>query len=627
VCGIFGVFFPDHDLPAPHLLDEMEGRLRHRGPDQSGRFEAQNFVMGNTRLAIVDLSGGRQPIFNEDGSLAIVFNGELYNHPELRLELEAAGHRFSTLTDTETILHAFEEYGIDCLPRLNGMFTIAIWNLREERLLLARDYPGIKPLYLLQTEHSLAFASEINALLPLQPGGNRPNWTALNDYLFLGYVPGPASPFAGIEKLPPGHWLLMDRQGIQRGCFSRPHFGHRFDVGFAEAVTETRRLLEETIHRELQADVPVGLFLSGGLDSSAIALFAARIAPKRLRSYALRFEQPSHDESKDASLVARHLGMDHQEVVFREENLPELLEETFGLLDEPFGDSTVLPLLHLSRHAARDLKVVLTGWGGDEVFAGYPTLKAHAWAKHYRKMPAVLGQRIIPALTAMLPPSSRYMSLEFKAKRFVRGMNRSVEEQHFLWMGYWDAHSRGKVLLPGGAAHDALRGDFCWLDGFSGSAPQGDGINRILELDARFFLEGNGLFQADRMTMAASLEARVPLLNKNLIHYLDGLPGDLKMAGGKTKAILRAILHKQLPASILNKPKKGFGPPTSAWLRGPLAPTLRQAFNPQKVAMQGIFRNDRLSELMNQHRDGRADHGRELWALLSLQKWYDRFFP
>lgn len=623
MCGIFGQVGSSF-VSSSRASELMATALQKRGPDHTGVFSAPGVFLGNTRLAIVDLSMGNQPIFNEDRSLVIVFNGEIYNHAQIRQDLISRGHVFSTNSDTEAILHAFEEYGPSCVTRLNGMFTIAIWNIRESFLFLARDRFGIKPLYLWHSPQSLAFASEAKALLPLLPRTPEPDWTAVSRYFTFGYVPSPVSPFKGIKKLSPGHFAIFRQGKFEVTKFWAPEFGAGPSMDWRTAQREVSHHLEAAVRAELMSDVPVGVFLSGGLDSSAVAVIAKRFSEKITHSFSIGFEESTHDESRDAWLVARHLGLEHHECRLSEDLLWDGLRETIDYLDEPFGDSTVIPLLLLSKFARPFVKVVLTGWGGDEIFAGYPTLFAHLVARRFRSLPAILSQKLIPWLASQLPVQDTYMSLGFKARKFLQGMEDSPELQHFAWMGYFDEQETSRFFLPDirrevtepalAPVHQALSE----ID-----APQL--LDRIMNLDARFFLEGNGLFQADRMTMAASLEARVPLLNSHLVDFLAPLPTRIKMPWGKTKELFRRALTKHLPQTILQKPKKGFGPPSSAWIRGVFSPLVKTFLNQERLRAQGIFHPETMATYLEEHEQRVADHGRKIWALLSFQLWYEKW--
>ncbi|MCG2733757.1 MAG: asparagine synthase (glutamine-hydrolyzing) [Pseudodesulfovibrio aespoeensis] len=606
------------------MVEAMESALLHRGPDHSGRFSEHGAALGMNRLAIIDLDTGSQPIFNENGNLVIIYNGELYNYQGLRNELTALGHRFSSRSDTEVVLHAFEEFGPGCLHRFNGMYAFAIWNRSERNLFMARDRLGIKPLYYITSQERLCFASEERGLIPCMENSPTPNWTAIARYLQLGYIASPDSPFSGVSALPAGHWAEYAEGTLAIHHYWEPTYGSLEGVTAEEAEAETERLLRRSVELELMSDVPVGLFLSGGLDSSAVAAYARELSPERFCSYILQFEETTHDESGDARFVADTIGIPFKEYFFSNSQLVQSLQDTADVMDAPFGDSTVLPLLALSRYAREDVKVVLTGWGGDELFAGYPTYKAHLLAQAYRKIPDAIGQRLVPWLVCKLPVSDAYMSFEFKAKRFVDGMNLPPELQHFSWMGYF-SNAEVNALLHSDVLNQQHETALAPIERMLEFLPEKDIISRILHLDSRYFMEGNGLFQLDRISMAASLEARVPLLNFELLEYVNSLPAKIKMLGGKPKGLLKRIMVNRLPRKVVNKPKKGFGPPSSAWLRGPLRSTLIETFSPDRIARQRVFNPQAVNRLISQHMERRQDNGRKLWALLSLQLWLDRF--
>ena len=624
MCGIYGILKPGNDEISTSIINLIGDAIHHRGPDHKGIHSEPGLALGNNRLSIVDVSGGNQPIFNEDGTLIIVYNGEIYNHVKIRNELEIKGHVFKTNSDTETVLHAFEEYGPECLGQFNGIFSFAIWNTRERSLFLARDPLGVKPLYFSYIEEGLVFASEAKALLGVLPGGARPNWTALFQFFSYGYVPGPESAFDGIRKFPAGHFAWVRNSKLEMNRYWKPELGMGKPVSMEKACDEVSGLLERSVGMELMGDVPVGVFLSGGLDSSAIAYYAQKCSSRKIKSFSLRFEESTHDESTDARLVAENLGLDHHELLFTRELLQQTLDKTTEVLDEPFGDSTVLPLLALSDFAREHVKVVLTGWGGDEIFAGYPTYRAHQFSTLYRKLPKILTKTLIPAIVNRLPVSDKYFSFEFKAKRFIRGMDISPELQHFIWMEYLGESEIRKLFRK--EIIEQVQGDTLSparqiLEELS----EPDLVSRIMHLDTLFFLEGNGLFEVDRMTMAASIEARVPMLNIDLLSYVNSLETKVKMPGGRLKDLLKKILSPHLPDHILNKPKKGFAPPSSIWLRGILSKKFDSVLSREKVESLGIFNYSEIKDMLQKHRDHKADFGRPLWALLSFQLWYDKF--
>lgn len=623
MCGIFGVVQFDGGNVSPEVIRDMSRSIIHRGPDHSGFYNEPGISLGMNRLSIVDLETGNQPIFNEKRDMVIVYNGEIYNYREIRDQLISKGHIFKTNSDTETVLHAFEEYGISCLDRFNGMFAFVVWDSKDKKLFIARDRLGIKPLYITTTEKGFAFASEAKALLGLLSPAE-PDWPALYQYFSFGYVPSPQSPFARISKLPAGHYGLLKARDWNICPYWSPEYGMGPEIGLEEACTRVEALMEHAVEQELMSDVPVGIFLSGGLDSSAVALFAKRRSMKEIRSFALRFNEETHDESADARLVAEHLGLAHTEVLFTAAMLRQSLFDVSRVLDEPFGDSTVLPLLALSRVAREQVKVVLTGWGGDEIFAGYPTYQAHKLAAIYRKLPRIVSAGLIPAMLNRLPVSDRYLSFEFKAKRFIKGMDLPPELQHVMWMGYLEDEAKHKLFSPAILEKIGIA-PFDGVEQMVKDLKEHDIVSRVMHLDARYFLEGNGLFQADRITMAASLEARVPLLNIDLMSYVNSIPVSLKMNGGIPKGLLKKVLAPYLPERIINKPKKGFGPPSAAWIKNVFSDVFDGLFTREKVEAQGIFNHSETSRLIAEHRARRADHGRSLWALLSFQLWYDMY--
>lgn len=454
MCGIFGIVRHDGREIPPGTIEDMAELLKHRGPDHTGIHSEPHCALGNNRLAIIDLNTGNQPIYNEDGRLLIVFNGEIYNYRCLRGVLEQAGHRFATRSDTEVILHAFEEYGPSCIDHLNGMFAFAIWNIETRELFMARDRLGIKPLYVIESDGMFAFASEPKALLKLLPHSPRPDWTAISRFFSFGYFPMEDCAFEGIEKFPAGHFGWVRNGRLDRTRFWAPSYGLGNDMPFDEVCRHAETLVEDVIRKELESDVPVGVFLSGGLDSSLVAHYMRKLSDDGISSFSLGFEETSHDESAEAQSIADHLGLDHHSYRMTRDMLRNSLLQVADCMDEPFGDSTVLPLYILSKLTRDEVKVTLTGWGGDELFAGYPTYSAHRLAETYRRLPGILTKSVIPTLVNRLPVSDKYMSFEFKAKRFIQGMDLSPEEQHFLWMGYFG--EAGKLRLFGDGILDKI---------------------------------------------------------------------------------------------------------------------------------------------------------------------------
>jgi len=625
ICGFAGTPVPGS--PA-ELLERMCARLTHRGPDDQGTLVLDGMGLGIRRLSIIDLDGGHQPIHNEDQTQWVVLNGEIYNFRELAGELTAAGHTFYTRSDTEAIVHAYEQWGEDCVAHLNGMFAFAIWDTRRRALFLARDRLGIKPLYYTVAGGRLLFASELKALLEDPEVSREVDPTALNEYLRLEYVPSPRSIIAGVFKLPPGHTLTWHPQ--RRDLQVRQYWDVNLerseravpDRSLDEHAAELLAVIKESVRMELVSDVPLGVFLSGGIDSSAVAAMMAQLSPGNVNSFSIGFTDRSFDESRHARTVAAHLGLNHRELILEPQMMSDLVPTVMALLDEPLGDASIIPTYLLSRFAREHVKVALGGDGGDELFAGYPTLQAHRLAGFYEALPSVLRDSVVPALVRRLPVSSNNISLDFKARRFVSGAGLPLGERHARWLGSFSPAQRAELLTSG--VQEAIR---------KTAAPDpvaehlaahalADPINQVLYLDMKLYLENDILAKVDRASMMASLEARVPLLNVNLVEYVTALPVDLKLRRLRSKYLLRYALKGLLPRSILERPKKGFGIPVAHWVRGPLKEHVLDAFAPQRIAREGFFDPAAIRSLLDDHLSGRMDNRKPIWTLFAFEAWY-----
>lgn len=629
MCGFCGVLNFDGQTPVNReTLAAMTATLQHRGPDDLGFFLSTPVGLGHRRLSIIDLETGHQPLSNEDGSIWIVYNGELYNYQAIRANLEKAGHRFATLSDTEVIVHAYEEYGADCLKVMNGMFAFALWDSRRQRLFLARDRVGIKPLYYALLPEGMVFGSEVKALLAHPRVERRLDLTALNLYLSLEYVPSPQSIFAGIKKIPPGHFLVVD------GAHS--HLERYWDLELAdsapsstgslnESIAEVRRLLYDTVSMELVADVPVGVLLSGGLDSSAVAAMMVRASSRPVPSFSVAFDDPSFDESAHARLVARHLGTEHHEFPLSAATALKALPEITAGLDEPLGDSSIIPTYCLSRFTREHVKVALGGDGGDELFGGYSTLQAHRLADYYQRLaPAWLRQLVEPWVVAKLPVSFNNLSLDFKLRRFLRDYSLSPVVRHHRWLGSFTSEEKAGLLEPlGPAGREQV---VALLEYHAHQARTPDPLNQVLYCDLKLYLEGDILVKVDRASMAHSLEVRVPLLNRLLVEYAAHLPHSFKLRGLTTKFLLRQALKGLLPDSILQRGKKGFNVPVAKWFAGPLKPLLEEVLSPRRLKQQGLFQPDYVAAIIQEHQARHRDHRKLLWTLLAFQLWYERWF-
>ena len=587
----------------------MSATLAHRGPDSDGMFVDGPIGLAARRLSIIDLDTGDQPIANEEGSVVVVQNGEIYNYDELTHELVRAGHRFRTHGDTEVLVHAYEEWGTAFAERLRGMFAVAIWDGRERRLVLARDRYGIKPLYYRADGDGIEFASELRAL----PRGEV-DVDAVEAFLAFNSVPGPYSIFRDIRKLPPGHILLWDGVATELVRFARPApaTDARADDE-AELIEELRARMRDSVRAHLVSDVPVGVLLSGGVDSCMLAALAAEETTEPLRTFSIGFEERSFDELADARLVAERYGTAHRELVIRPDAaalLPALAEA----FDEPFADSSALPTYLVSRLAAEDVKVAISGEGGDELFGGYYTYAADLLAQRLGRV-ASWGRPLVDRL----PTSTRKASFDYRAKRFVRAAHLPPLERHHGWKEIFSADARAE--LTGRRSRfdpvDLLRTRFAETEG----APL---LARLQDVDLGTYLVDDLLVKTDRASMAHSLEARVPFLDSVVTSFAFALPTRHKVRGLSKKRLLRKAAEPLLPARIVHGRKRGFSIPAAAWLRGELEPFARDTLAADVLRRQGFFRHEPVRRLIDEHLAGRQDWSRQLWGLLAFTLWYER---
>jgi len=587
----------------------------HRGPDDEGTAQVDGVTIGVRRLSIIDVEGGHQPITNEDGTVWVVQNGEIYNHLELRDELAAHGHVFATRSDTEVLVHAYEEWGQEMVARLNGMFAFAVHDRRAGVLFLARDRMGIKPLYWAWDGPRLVFASELKALLrePNLRRGVDP--VALDAYLACEYVPPPATIVRDVFKLPPAGTLActVAERRVVAGQYWEPRLNTDGDARDVEV--ESGRLLEvlrESVRCELISDVPLGVFLSGGIDSSSVAAMMTSLG-RDVKTFSVGFAERSFDESSYARLVARHLGTEHRELTLEPSMMLGLIPRLSSLLDEPLGDASIIPTYLLSAFTREHVKVALGGDGGDELFAGYPTLQAHKLASYYMRTPALIRRGVVEPLVRRLPVSRGNLSFDFRAKRFVGGARYPVAERHQRWMGSFAPEERAALL------GSEVRGEVGSGDG------RGDALNEVLRLDMRGYLEGDILVKLDRASMMASLEARVPLLNNEVVEYATSLPLGMKLRGWRSKYLLRRALRGVLPARVLSRRKKGFGIPVAEWFRGPLRGQLLDVLSEERVRREGFFDSGVVGALVADHLAGRRDNRKQLWTLFAFEAWLEGY--
>ncbi len=622
MCGIAGFLNREGEPADPGVLARMTATLAHRGPDGEGEYRDGPVGLGHRRLSIIDVDGGAQPISNEDGTVWVTFNGEIYNEPELRARLKSTGHSFRTATDTECLVHLYEEHGPDFARHLNGMFALALWDGPRRRLVLARDRMGQKPLYHAETGRgALVFGSEPKALLAHPDVPRRLDPRGLSRYLFYEYVPAPGSIWGGMSKLPPAHVLVREGGTTTIARYWEPPGPAADPIPFEEASGRFWDGFRAAVGRHRRSDVPLGVFLSGGVDSSSVASALAELEPAGgIRTFSIGFDDPSFDESGHARAVARHLGTDHRERTFSAGTVMELLPEVAGWLDEPFGDASILPTHLLSRFAREEVTVALGGDGADELLAGYPTFRAERASGLFRRLPGA-ARALAGAAVGRLPVDHGNISLDFRLKQFLRGAGEPPMLAHQRWLGSFSGAEIGRTLAdPGGfdveAEHAARAG---------GLAPGADPLTRSLRLYQDTYLPDDILTKVDRASMACGLEVRAPFLDAELVDSIGRLPASYKYGKGQTKRLLKAGAAGRVPASILDRPKKGFGIPVARWLRGPLSPLVDRLLAPDRLARQGLFRPDEVARRVGEHRAGVRDHRKPLWTLLMFQLWHDRW--
>lgn len=620
MCGIAGQI----SLDPTARLDESDVRpmcdvIVHRGPDDQGFHVDGPLAMGMRRLSIIDLSGGHQPLFNEDGTIAVIQNGEIYNFRELREELEKKGHRFATHSDTEAIVHLYEEYGTACVEKLRGMFAIAIWDAPKRRLLLARDRLGIKPLYYGKANGRLLFGSELKSLLAA--GLDRTiDPQALHDYLTLTHIPAPATIFRDARKLPPGHRMI-----VENGTTTIERYWNLDltpDPSLANeqtALEAVRDAVDDAVRSHLVSDVPLGVFLSGGVDSATLVACMRKFHTGELKTFSIGFEEKTFSELDRARIAAKKYETDHHELVVTPD-AAALVPELVSSFDEPYADSSAIPVLCVSRLARDHVTVALSGEGGDEIFAGYKTYSATVLAGWYRRMVPSPARKLLAAMVGQLPVSHGKVSFDYMAKRFVAGADRDPLEAHLSWKAILDEDAKREVYAsPPAGVDETLR---LYREAAS-DVDRNDLLAQLLAIDTRIGLESDMLVKADRMTMAVSLEGRVPLLDHPLVELVARIPSRLKMKRQQKKFLLRKAMEDRLPHETLHGPKQGFNVPIPSWIVGPLRERVHDTLAPDRIRQSGFFDPDAVQRLIRAHESKERDHSRDIWTLLMFQSWYD----
>ncbi|MBP1467312.1 asparagine synthase (glutamine-hydrolyzing) [Candidatus Chloroploca sp. M-50] len=624
MCGICGILHRDPQRPvAPELLQRLNATMTHRGPDSDGFFFQANLGMAMRRLAIIDLNGGTQPIFNEDGSVAVVLNGEIYNFQQLRAELRTFGHRFATRSDTEVLVHAYEQWGDAMLPRINGMFAFALWDGPRRRLLLARDRMGEKPLYWHDSAHGLVWGSEAKVLLAAPWIERRLDPLALHHYLTLQYTPDPLTIYAGIQQLPAAHKLVVEAgQPLQVERWWQLNFEPKWHLSEGEAIEQARTLLSAAVERQLVSDVPLGAFLSGGIDSSIIVALMAERTSTPVRTFSIGFVERHFSETPFARQVAERYATNHYEFIFRPTDLVRVIEGVAAAVDEPFADPAALPLYELAHQTRRHVTVALSGDGGDETLAGYRRYILDGWLQPYSALPAVVTQRLVPAFTNLLPepwwlPEDRNPITGLK--RLGQFSATTPKASLIRWGAYFNHAEKLELYQTEWQAHLASCDSAALLAASYDSALAHSLLDRTLAADHATYLAGDLLPKTDRTTMAASLEARAPFLDAEWVTWTARLPTHYKIRGNQGKWLLKAAFSDKLPPAIAARGKQGFGVPVSYWLRNELRNWAGERLF--SGVLDAWLRPPVVRNLFEEHCAGRVNHGKKLWALVMLAVW------
>lgn len=639
MCGITGILYSNGRLADKYILERMTDSLQHRGPDDAGIYlmpnstvrngdRAVNVGLGHRRLSIIDITrSGHQPMSNEDKTVWITFNGEIYNYKELRKALIKNGHVFESDTDTEVIIHGYEQYGEGVFEKLNGMFAFGLWDSNSQALYLVRDRFGQKPLFYRPSPNGIIFASELKAFLQHPDISAEIDWQNLSRYLMYEYVPAPNSIYKDINKLPPGHFMRWKDNNFSITPYWRIEFSNGCQC-YDEYETELRlmELLGNSIKRRLMSDVPLGVFLSGGIDSSAIVALMSEMMPsERIKTFSIGFEEKSFDESQHAVSIARYFGTDHHQKVLTPQLMIDIIPEIWNFLDEPFADASIVPTYLLSKFTQQYVTVALGGDGGDELLAGYDPFVAHRVAGYVDKLPKYLWQKILNPLSEKFPVSTENMSFDFKLKQFLKGLPYEPIVRHQVWLGSFTKQEQKEILNP--EIYHSLNGfdpcsdifDACKRTRFK------DQIEQIIYLYSKFYLADGILTKVDRASMATSLEVRSPFLDVELAEFINRLPSKAKINGLTRKYILKKCLKNKLPKEIIQRKKKGFGIPLAKWFKKELRTYLMDYFSYSRIKYAHIFKPEGIQRLVCDHLDGKRDNRKKIWTLLMFESWRDHY--
>lgn len=629
MCGIAGIYNYTSKTPVDRkVFEDATTVIHHRGPDEFGYFydDMSGISLGSRRLSIIDLSTGKQPLYNEDNSIVLVGNGEIYNFPELFDKLISQGHKFKTRSDNEAIIHLYETYGLDCVKHLNGMFAFALWDKNKKLLFLARDRMGVKPLYYGLQNSSIYFASEIKALLSIPQIKRELNLDALNKYLSFENVPSPHSMIKNIFKLEAGHILIVQNGQIKKEQYwDLPLDLPKLKISEDEAVEELENLFRGAVKRRLLSDVPLGVFLSGGIDSSLVAKFMTDVSGEKIRTFSIGFHEKSFDESKIAMRFAKELGSEHNQFLFDSKECLKLIPNIANLVDEPMSDASILPTYFLSNFASKQLKVCLGGDGGDELFAGYQIFPVHKLIGLYDILPREF-KKLLLSFANRMPPRETYLSFPFVLKQFLRGAGMSTDIRMFTWMGAYLDNEKRQLIKPDiysniqNNTYEDIRN---YLSKKSISTDE----DRMLYLISKIYLTDDILVKVDRASMATSLEVRAPFLDYTIQEFVAQLPYEFKLSRLTSKYLLKKMAKRHLPEYILKKRKQGFAIPVTKWLKHELKDTLLHYTSKNYIENQGLFQHDFIDKIVQNHLNEKWDNKKLLWNLLVFQLWYEKYKP
>lgn len=625
MCGICGIYYKnDLRRVKSEEISNMTSTIFHRGPDEDGFYMNGHVAMGMRRLSIIDLEGGKQPICNEDGNLWVVFNGEIYNYPELKKQIKQKGHRLKTKSDTEIILHCYEEYGDDFIKYLRGMFAFSLYDEVDRKLILGRDRIGIKPLYVYEDDEKIIFGSEIKAILKRGNLDTTLDFQALDMFLSLEYIPAPYSIFKRVRKVPPGHMLIIGQDGTAQKRYWDVDRVDKLNYGGEEEILEAlREQLSDSVKSHLLSDVPVGAFLSGGIDSSSIVTYMAKHYDKAIKTFSIGFEDSSYNELEYARMIAKRCGTDHHELVLQP-NIINLVEELLKFIDEPFGDFSIFPTYLVSKLAREHLKVVLSGDGGDELFAGYDTYLADKVYQYYKSIPSA-ARNLIDDFARRLPPRPQKKGFVNIMKRYIEGAGLPEKLHHTRWMIFLDEAEKQKLYSDNLLSElDIERTYDIILQHFKRTGYD-EHLDRELYVDLKTYLSDDILVKVDRMSMANSLEARVPFLDHKVVEFSFSIPAKLKMKNYRRKYILKKSMEGVIPSEILQKKKEGFSIPIKNWLRNELKPMMYDVLNRDSIRRDNFFKWDHLEAMMNNHVVGVENNSHKLWALMVFKIWHNHY--